>query len=67
METKKSKHTNCLGGCDNDNRERACPILSVCNGVFTDKIIFSISFEHFFLKQQMYYSVQVKRKQRSVG
>ena len=70
METKKSKQTNKLGGRDNDNPERACPILSLCNGVFTDQVIFRISLEHFFLrkwKQQMYYSVQVKRKQRSVG
>ena len=70
METKKSKQTNKLGGCYNDNPERACPILSLCNGVFTDQVIFSISLEHFFLrkwKQQMYYSVKVKRKQRSVG
>ena len=71
METKK-KLTNkqIIGGCDNDNPERACPILSLCNGVFTDQVIFSISLEHFFqrkYKQQMYYSVQVKRKQRSVG
>ena len=70
METKKSKQTNKLGGGDNDNPERACPILSLCNGVFTDQVIFRISLEHFFLrkwKQQMYYSVQVKQKQRSVG
>ena len=70
METKKSKQTNKLRGRDNDNPERACPIFSLCNGVFTDQVIFSISLEHFFLrkwKQQMYYSVQVKRKQRSVG
>ena len=70
METKKSKQRNKLGGCDNDNPERACPILSLCNAVFTDQVTFSISFEHFFSrkwKQRVYYSVQVKRKQRPVG